>query len=142
MTYIILKNFTTKTEPQAKGEQQQLEVSDVKQELVTTRSTKLDEAPLTAEINLTSQMATPMHYFSRSSSMTSLNSFDVKSIHSEVASEYSQVTSQVTSPSYKHRRGKYKIIYLFQLVRMYQSFHTQLFLRVTIHLFFIMFDII
>lgn len=101
----LLKNFMAKTEAQTTGEKQQLEVSGLKQELVSTRSTKLDEAPLTAEINLTSQMATPMHYFSRSSSMTSLNSFDVKSIHSEVASEYSQVTSQVTSPSYKHRRG-------------------------------------
>lgn len=67
---------------------------------------KAEQIPLTAEINLTSTMATPMHYFSRSSSMTSLNSFDVKSIHSEVASEYSQVTSQVTSPSYKTKQGK------------------------------------
>lgn len=100
-----------KTEAQAPREKQQLEVSGLKQEMVSTRSTKLDEAPLTAEINLTSQMATPMHYFSRSSSMTSLNSFDVKSIHSEVASEYSQVTSQVTSPSYKHRRGNNMILY-------------------------------
>ena len=50
-------------------------------------------------VNLTSTMPTPMHYFSRSSSMTSLNSFDIKSVHSSIASEYSQVTSQVTSPS-------------------------------------------
>lgn len=38
----------------------------------------------------TSVMPTPLAY-SRSSSLTSLNSFDVKSIHSEVASEYSHM---------------------------------------------------
>jgi len=64
------------------------------------------ENTLSAEVNLVSTLATPVHYFSRSSSMTSLNSFDIKSIHSEIASEYSQVTSQVTSP--RRKRGKYR----------------------------------
>ena len=65
----------------------QLELKSTTRE-ITTLSTKLEEIPLNAEINLTSTMATPMHYFSRSTSMSSLNSFDIKSIHSEVASEY------------------------------------------------------
>ena len=74
-------------------------------------SAKLSENHMhsNAETNVTSAMATPMHYFSRSSSMTSLNSFDIKSIHSEIASEYSQVTSQVTSPNYRLRKGKNSI---------------------------------
>ncbi len=45
------------------------------------------------QTNFNSAMPTPMHYFSRNSSMTSLNSFDIKSVHSSVASEYSQATS-------------------------------------------------
>jgi len=46
----------------------------------------------------TSTMPTPMLYISRSSSMTSLNSFDIKSVHSSIASEYSQVTSPLSAP--------------------------------------------
>lgn len=47
--------------------------------------------------HLTSSMPTPMLYISRSSSLTSLNSFDIKSVHSSIASEYSQVTSPSTA---------------------------------------------
>lgn len=78
--------------------------SNNKQSIIPVAPKLIEQISLNAEINLTSTMATPVHYFSRSSSMTSLNSFDVKSIHSEIASEYSQVTSQVTSPCSKPRR--------------------------------------
>lgn len=75
----------------------------VKQNFMATINTNLpvvvkSSVEPDSTLNLASTMATPNHYFSRSSSMTSLNSFDIKSIHSEIASEYSQVTSQVTSP--------------------------------------------
>ena len=50
-----------------------------------------------------STMATPMLYISRSSSMTSLNSFDIKSVHSSIASEYSQVTSPSTNLNIKKK---------------------------------------
>jgi len=52
---------------------------------------------------ITSTMATPMLYISRSSSMTSLNSFDIKSVHSSIASEYSQVTSPSTNLNIKKK---------------------------------------
>jgi trimeric autotransporter adhesin len=52
---------------------------------------------------ITSTMATPMLYISRSSSMTSLNSFDIKSVHSSIASEYSQVTSPSTNLNTKKK---------------------------------------
>ena len=52
-----------------------------------------------------SVMPTPLAY-SRSSSLNSLNSFDVKSVHSEVASEYSHYVSACTSKTKKKKRRK------------------------------------
>jgi hypothetical protein len=60
-----------------------------------------DAAPNTLTNPLDSIMPTPLAY-SRSSSLTSLNSFDVKSVHSEVASEYSHY------PCLNKNKGKRK----------------------------------
>lgn len=56
----------------------------------------------------TSVMPTPLAY-SRSSSMTSLNSFDAKSVHSSVASEYSHRLSNIGTSMRRLKKNKKKL---------------------------------
>jgi hypothetical protein len=62
-------------------------------------------APVSIKAKIDSVMPTPLAY-SRSSSMTSLNSFDAKSVHSSVASEYSHRLSNIGASMRRLKKNK------------------------------------